>query len=503
MGVNSSRQRQTRPKALNNRVLRLEPLEPRLTLSANFLGLSDAALANYVRTLARDGSINRADMIGILAKVQNESDGVVDAADLRDLRKIVFNAASLKMPGYVSVLAGDIVNGNIANAKYQGGKLGNLAADDPNTKLAMLTSKWFYGTDLPTLPTNHGYTYSATSGTLWDSNGPWYTDEKQGELGDCYLLSALGSVSYSSKAAIRNMFIANGDGTWTVRFYSGGRVDYVTVNNQLPSQNGNLVFNGYRASCTDAGNRLWLSLLEKAYAQWNETGKTGRGSFTNSYAAIESGWTGNVYRQAVNTVVVYAMNRLAWTAQATLLDSLKSRRAVTIGTPDTVDSVTTGLIGGHAYNVLSYNAATGKYTLYNPWGTSQPNELTWAQLRANTDWFSATVPRAALNSVTMYIGAGHATRTAAAAFAGLTTTATTLDAPSAKLRAAAPLAPAAVDAALTNWDALCGDTWRQTATTRTSSGSAISDIDQKKSDDAFAQVDTLFDSIRLHAALFI
>ena len=83
----SIRQRRSRLKVLNNRPLQLEPLEPRLTLSASashFLGLTDAALAAHVRSLYRDGSINRSDMIDILRTVQNQADGIVSAADLKD-----------------------------------------------------------------------------------------------------------------------------------------------------------------------------------------------------------------------------------------------------------------------------------------------------------------------------------------------------------------------------------------------------------------------------------
>ena len=53
------------------------------------------------------------------------------------------------MPGYVETLAGDVVNGNIANAHYQGQSLGNLAAGDPASKLTELVDKWFLGMDHP------------------------------------------------------------------------------------------------------------------------------------------------------------------------------------------------------------------------------------------------------------------------------------------------------------------------------------------------------------------
>ena len=80
-----------------------------------------------------------------------------------------------------------------------------------------LIGKWFLGTDLPTL-TSSSLTYTMVSGSLFPT-APSNTDEFQGELGDCYFISSLGTIAESNPAAIQNMFINNGDGTYTVRFY--------------------------------------------------------------------------------------------------------------------------------------------------------------------------------------------------------------------------------------------------------------------------------------------
>ena len=36
----------------------------------------------------------------------------------------------------------------------------------------------------------------------------------------------------------------------------------------------------------------------------------------------------------------------------------------------------------HAYAIIGYNASTDTFTLYNPWGSNQPGQLTWSQLQA-------------------------------------------------------------------------------------------------------------------------
>ena len=131
--------RARRPRSATNhtrstRLLRCEQLEPRLVFSATSLpgnlnharvllggnlgGLQDPALAALVQKLDADGSLDRADMIQILTSVG--TGGRVSATDLSDLKKILADAAQYNMPGYVQVLVGDVVNGNPANAHYQG-----------------------------------------------------------------------------------------------------------------------------------------------------------------------------------------------------------------------------------------------------------------------------------------------------------------------------------------------------------------------------------------------
>ena len=226
-----------------------------VSAASNFLNLQNASLAKLVQTLDAGGSITRADMIQILDAVA--ANGEVTASELADLKTIVnTDAATLNMPGYVQVLASDVVDGNTANATYLGKSLGNLAAGSSATQLSDLVGKWFLGTDLPTL-TSSSYVYETTAGSLFPTT-PSDKNEFQGELGDCYFISSLGTIADQDPAAIQNMFINNGDGTYTVRFYTGtygstynangtyndgfangaGTADYVTVNLSLPTYGG-------------------------------------------------------------------------------------------------------------------------------------------------------------------------------------------------------------------------------------------------------------------------
>ncbi|HVX15628.1 MAG TPA: C2 family cysteine protease [Pirellulales bacterium] len=366
--------------------------------ASTFLGLQNATLGSLVQSLDADGSISRNDMIQILDSVSAK--GAVTASEFSDLKTILGNATKLNMPGYVQVLAGDVINGNTANATYLGSTLGNLASGSSATQLNDLIGKWFLGTDLPTL-SDPSYVYNTVSGSLFPRT-PSTNDEFQGELGDCYFISSLGTIANSNPSAIENMIINNGDGTYTVRFYTGtygqsynsstaswsdgftsgtGTADYVTVNGKLPTtSSGALVYADYGASDKNSANSLWIPLLEKAYAEWDQTGKEGR-SGQNSYASIEGGWMATVDAQVLgHNATDYGMTN---SAEQYAINALAAHQAVTIGTA----VANYGLVASHAYAILGYNASTGTFTLYNPWGFDQPGQLTWTQLEQTCDGF--------------------------------------------------------------------------------------------------------------------
>ena len=348
-------------------------------------GLSNAALSNLVNTYFADGSINRTEMIQLLRSAG--SDGTVDSSELNDFRYIVSNATRYNIPNYVQVLASNIVNTNPANGLFQGQAAGNLAAGASATQLNNLVEKWFLGSDLPTL-TSSSLSYQVVSGSLFNGT-PSRDNMKQGQLGDCYFIASLGSIANSNPTAVSNMFVDNSDGTFTVRFYaSNGVADYVTVNRRLPTYNSSvLAYSGMGSQISSAANTLWIALAEKAYAQWNATGKSGRNG-TNTYASIEGGWMGAVNAQ----VLGYGSNNYSFDSngQTALIAALGSNKAVTLGTNS--NALAGGLVGGHAYVVAGYNSSTQTFTLANPWGASNPTPLTWSQLQTNCSMFVVANP---------------------------------------------------------------------------------------------------------------
>lgn len=369
-----------------------------VTTPPSINGLQNPQLSNLVQTYFADGSITRNEMIQLLRAAG--VDGTVDNVELTDLRYVVSNPTRFNIANYVQVLAGNVVNTNLANNSYQGSAAGNLAAGSSSTLLNKLVDKWFLGTDRPTL-TSSSLSYRAASGSLF-VGAPTHANEKQGMLGDCYLIAAIGSLGTTNPDAVRNMFVDNGDGTYTVRFYGGtygayynsdgtigegfsngvGVADYVTVDRLLPSTlSGTFAYSNYGASLSNSGNVLWIALAEKAYAQWNASGKSGR-TPANTYSSIEGGWMSFVNAQVLGyNSTRYASSNAA--NKAALVNALDAGRAVTVGTTGS----STLMVSSHAYSITGYDSASDKFTIFNPWGTQHPAPLTWAQLQANTSFF--------------------------------------------------------------------------------------------------------------------
>jgi hypothetical protein len=354
--------------------------------------IRDAALRSLLKTDFADKVINRKEMLDVFTLVAK--DRVVSADEFGDLTKVANNTSLFATVEYVGVLTRDVVIGNVANATYQGTTLGNLKANANAAQLEKLVGKWFLGADHP--KANYGsttYAYANASGTLFGSGGPKYSDVQQGVVGDCYFVASLGEVALKSPSSITNMFIVNGDGTYTVRFYNNGKADYVTVDSQLPvDRYGRMVFANMGNYANSSSNVLWVAMAEKAYAQVNEQawlriGLPGNG--VNSYQAIAGGY----FSQAVNQIA----NRSSTTAYVgsstfeTFKTAFDANKFVGFASASTPQSNL--VVGGHQYVAISYNATAKTVTLFNPWGvnngSSYPGLVTmsWTQLAGSFSYW--------------------------------------------------------------------------------------------------------------------
>ncbi|WP_421657326.1 pre-peptidase C-terminal domain-containing protein [Leptothermofonsia sp. ETS-13] len=327
------------------------------------LNLRDLDLINLARTSLADGQLNRNEVISLLQTTKDG--GVITATELADLRLLVSNSQLLGMPDYVRILADRVVNLNPANQFYQGARLGSLLdSGDSATKLELLIGKWFLGRDRPLARSTDGqttYSYRLASGALFQ-NGISYTDVQQGDLADCYLLAALAATALRSPDSIQNMFVDNGDGTYTIRFFNNGVADYITVDRYLPTTAlGTFAYAGFDTFYNSPGNELWVALIEKAYAQISELGWLGQDNI-NSYQGIAVGSETIALNQITNrnTTGPKPINF------AELVNAFSAGQMVFVDSNPT--NVALNIVPGHEYVVVDYNPTTQRVTLFNPWG---------------------------------------------------------------------------------------------------------------------------------------
>jgi hypothetical protein len=339
--------------------------------------LHDAALRSLVSADVQDHILTRQEMLNIFSLV--EKDATVSTNEFSDLRQIVGKTSFFAGEDYVKVLSIDVVVGNYANAHYQGSTLGNLFSGSSGAQLDKLVHKWFLGTDHPTAMS--GTTYQKANGSLFPHD-PVYTDVHQGALGDCYYLASLGETALVSPSLIKSMFIVNGDGTYTVRFNHSGVWEYVTVDSMLPAtSSGRDIYANYGMSVTSTANPLWVALAEKAYAQMNESGwlRTFPGTKgVNSYDALSGGFMFD----ALNQITARASGYSA-VSQTNFVTAFSAHKLITFGS---TSSPSDGVVGGHAYAVVSYNTSTRQVTLFNPWGINNGSApglvtLNWTQMQ--------------------------------------------------------------------------------------------------------------------------
>ncbi len=333
------------------------------------LGLQDPVLANLVQRLfAVNQTIDRNGMIQILEAAGTFSG--VSAVDLGDLRTIVANAAALNMPGYVQALASNVVN--------------SLAAGSSIFQLNQQVDVWFLGTDQPNAGNNNQapIEYVPFAGTLYGAGGPSFTDTEQGSLGDCWLIASFAAVANSDPTAIENMFVNNGDGTYTVRFYSGGTPNYVTVDQTLAINtqawyNTSPIFDGgnyAHISDLKSNNVLWVALAEKAYAEW------GGG---NVYENLDGGWPSGPLNQFTNNGV---QDYGFYSTQQTLINAVNNHDAVVV---DTMEGNPDGLPAPHSEALISYDPNSQTFLMWNPWGSYQ-GSFTYNQLANDCTDFCVT-----------------------------------------------------------------------------------------------------------------
>ena len=373
------------------------------------------SLAGKLNVYLADKVFSKSELQGLLSSVGK---GGVTSNELTELRKLSTDLngyLSSTTKDYYSYIFNSVVNGSVANNFYTAGttsrSLGNLSVGSSESQVNTLISKWFGGSDRPTPLVlgdtanqynnpSSSYYYKLMTGSLFE-NGACATDISQGSAGTCYFLAAAASVANQNSKLISQMFTDNKDGTYGVRFYSNsGSKIFVTVDKSALTRSGGDVTLASNADRKLSGE-MWVSLLEKAYAQANEIGVFGRQSTKNAFSSIEGGLHHAIkHLTGESASYIYSPSHTysSWSNQkSSVISKISANKIVFLGSyGDTYDQFGRKLlVKNHAFSITGYDSASDSFICRNPWGNGSSSyvgefEVKWSDLYSNKSFVAFT-----------------------------------------------------------------------------------------------------------------
>ncbi len=365
--------------------------------------IKDSSVKNAIlNSIKEDDTFSREDKIGILKSAGDN--GHVSEQQLQDLRKFFHDPIAKENTRQdVRQLFKKVIFEDKSNKWYTGSDskrdfLGNLKSGSSTQQLHLLIGKHYFGTDRPATLSSLKLSYRESKGTLFNGE-PSRDDAKQGTASNCYLIAAMAGLAQKNKQSIKDAFQENGDGTWSVRIFKDGKADYVTVDRFLPTtEAGKFSFANEGQDVQSKNNVLWVALMEKAYAQSNESGGLGRGveksinkNERNGYFATEYGSEALALKQISNKSVTDS-KEIEGITENEFIKLVNSKEIVTFGVPEEFESKQfehpepgwSEKLGSarakHAYLVAKYDSASKRFELYNPWGVNHL-KFTYEQLK--------------------------------------------------------------------------------------------------------------------------
>ncbi|KAA0721881.1 Calpain-9 [Triplophysa tibetana] len=246
--------------------------------------------------------------------------------------------------------------------------------------------KLFEDPDFPAIDTSLFYSQKVPVNFEWKrpkeickdpqfiSGGATRTDICQGQLGDCWLLAAIASLTMYDDTLKRVVphdqdFGRNYAGIFHFQFWQHNKWLDVVVDDRLPCVRNNLVF-VHSADNTE----FWSALLEKAYAKLNSSYEALKGGSTMEAMQDFSGGVGEMYETKKPPTDFFNILKKAVERGSMLGCSIDITSSA-----ESEAQTSTGLVKGHAYSITGVeevNCRGSKVQLIrvrNPWGQVEWN----------------------------------------------------------------------------------------------------------------------------------